>query len=228
MNRLEFMTTLAALLQDISVEEREEAMQYYNDYFDDAGIENEMHVVAELESPQKVAATIKAGLSGQCNIAGEYSERGYTDTRFEQKEPLINRGIVHEKEPVKTSNWLKIVLIILIVIVGGPIVLPIAFGILATVGALFLAMIAIFVSFLFAGIAIFIVGIVVAVFGMVQLVSSIPIALGMIGGGMILFAIGMVTTVGMVKLCILVFPAIFKGVVWICRRPFQGKAVKAS
>ena len=37
MNRIEFMTELASLLQDIPVEERKDAMQYYNDYFDDAG-----------------------------------------------------------------------------------------------------------------------------------------------------------------------------------------------
>ena len=39
MNRIGFMTQLAALLQDVSVEERREAMQYYNYYFDDAGAE---------------------------------------------------------------------------------------------------------------------------------------------------------------------------------------------
>ena len=39
MNRIGFMTQLAALLQDVPVEERREAMQYYNDYFDDAGAE---------------------------------------------------------------------------------------------------------------------------------------------------------------------------------------------
>ena len=38
MNRIGFMTQLAALLQDVPVEERR-AMQYYNDYFDDAGAE---------------------------------------------------------------------------------------------------------------------------------------------------------------------------------------------
>ena len=38
-NRIGFMTQLAALLQDVPVEERREAMQYYNDYFDDAGAE---------------------------------------------------------------------------------------------------------------------------------------------------------------------------------------------
>ena len=65
MNRIEFMTELAALLQDISAEERVEAMQYYNDYFDDAGAENEADIIKELESPRKVAETIKAGLGGQ-------------------------------------------------------------------------------------------------------------------------------------------------------------------
>ena len=41
MSRIEFMNELRALLLELSAEEREEAMQYYNDYFDDAGIENE-------------------------------------------------------------------------------------------------------------------------------------------------------------------------------------------
>ena len=40
MNRVEFMTELASLLQDVPVEERREAMRYYNDYFDEAGKEN--------------------------------------------------------------------------------------------------------------------------------------------------------------------------------------------
>ena len=41
MNRTDFMTQLEYLLQSISPSEREEALQYYNDYFDDAGEENE-------------------------------------------------------------------------------------------------------------------------------------------------------------------------------------------
>ena len=35
MSRTEYMRELDALLHGISKEEREEAMQYYNDYFDD-------------------------------------------------------------------------------------------------------------------------------------------------------------------------------------------------
>ena len=48
MNRVEYMTRLASMLQDIPVEERQEAMKYYNDYFDEAGEENEEKVAAEL------------------------------------------------------------------------------------------------------------------------------------------------------------------------------------
>lgn len=37
MNRTEFMRQLESLLQNISATEREEALQYYNEYFNDAG-----------------------------------------------------------------------------------------------------------------------------------------------------------------------------------------------
>ena len=41
MNRVDFMKQLESLLQNISPAEREEALQYYNEYFNDAGAENE-------------------------------------------------------------------------------------------------------------------------------------------------------------------------------------------
>lgn len=86
MNRIEYMRRLAALLQDVPVEERVAAMQYYNDYFDDAGEENEAQVIEELGSPEKVAAEMKAGLGRQAGGTGEFRETGYADTQFEEKE----------------------------------------------------------------------------------------------------------------------------------------------
>ncbi|MCI9423333.1 DUF1700 domain-containing protein [Sporofaciens musculi] len=91
MNRIEFMTELAALLQDVPEEERRDAMKYYNDYFDDAGEENESQVVEELESPAKVAATIKADLESSSKEHGEFTEKGYSDSRFEHKEMPVGR-----------------------------------------------------------------------------------------------------------------------------------------
>ena len=70
------MSRLAALLQDMPPAEREEAIQYYNDYFDDAGEGNEAGVIAALGSPEEIAKSIKAGLSDGGN-GGEFTESGF-------------------------------------------------------------------------------------------------------------------------------------------------------
>lgn len=62
MNRAEFMRQLESLLQNIPVTEREEALQYYNDYFDDAGGENEQRVIEALGNPARVAENIRRDL----------------------------------------------------------------------------------------------------------------------------------------------------------------------
>ena len=59
MNRKAFMEQLQNLLWDISPAEREEAIRYYDTYFDDAGPENEGDVIESLGSPEKVAENIK-------------------------------------------------------------------------------------------------------------------------------------------------------------------------
>ncbi|MCI8895537.1 MAG: DUF1700 domain-containing protein [Lachnospiraceae bacterium] len=63
MSRKEFMARLEKLLMDIPTEERVEAMAFYHSYFEDAGEENEERVIRELESPEKVAASIKAEMN---------------------------------------------------------------------------------------------------------------------------------------------------------------------
>ena len=129
MNRVEYMTRLAAMLQDIPVEERQEAMKYYNDYFDEAGEENEEKVAAELDSPEKVAAAIKAEIYGRNNTG-------------ETKAPVYPA----EKEEKDTNNWWKILLIIVgglfVLSIAGPIVLGVALTVLAVVFSGFIALIA--------------------------------------------------------------------------------------
>ena len=77
MNRAEFMRRLTELLGDVAPTEREEAIQYYNDYFDDAGEENESGVIASLGTPEELARTIKAGLNDGGN-SGEFTESGFS------------------------------------------------------------------------------------------------------------------------------------------------------
>lgn len=84
MNRKQFMEQLERLLSDISEAERQEALEYYEGYFDDAGSENEGEVIRELGNPGKVAAIIKADLQENSEDYGEYTENGYQDTRVKE------------------------------------------------------------------------------------------------------------------------------------------------
>lgn len=71
-----FLEELKFLLSDLPDEEREEAIDFYRCYFEDAGEENEAAVIAELGSPEKVAYSIREGLKEK-EDEGEYTETGY-------------------------------------------------------------------------------------------------------------------------------------------------------
>ena len=87
MNRLEFMQRLEALLSDISQSEREEAIQYYNDYLNDAGVENEQEVLDAMGTPEQLAKTIKEGL-GDNGTEGEFTEPVTTMKRMKKRRKM--------------------------------------------------------------------------------------------------------------------------------------------
>ena len=64
MTRLVFMEQLRSLLGSLPFAEQQEALRYYEEYFNDAGPENEQRVIEELGSPEKVAQTILDSANG--------------------------------------------------------------------------------------------------------------------------------------------------------------------
>lgn len=90
MSRWEFMRQLEELLSDISPNEREEALQYYNDYFNDAGRENEQEVIEALGSPELVAGIVRDGLGENENL-GEFTESGFKSSSAQQKSAIMKR-----------------------------------------------------------------------------------------------------------------------------------------
>lgn len=58
MNKYEFLAQLRNALSSVPLEEREAAMSYYEEFFSDAGEENEQAVIASLGSPQDLAQSI--------------------------------------------------------------------------------------------------------------------------------------------------------------------------
>ena len=103
MNRAEFMRRLAELLSDVSPMEREEAIQYYNDYFDDAGAENESGVIASLGTPEELARSIKAGLNDG-GSGGEFTESGFSGYTQVRKDEVMRTDEAGTNGRSESSN----------------------------------------------------------------------------------------------------------------------------
>lgn len=220
MKRAKFMKRLEALLMDISAEEREAAMQYYNDYFDDAGAENEAQVIAELGSPEKTAAVIKEGLKRENDTYGEFREMGYEDTRFEEKENLgehveyveytygQSEGELSGKKE-KKDTIIKALLMAIAVIIGVPIAVPLVLAVVGVVLALVFSGLAILGSLVIAALLIAAGGIIAVICGVAVIIATPGFGLVVCGGGLLMLVLGVIGTVAFVKLCIVVFPAVF-------------------
>ena len=181
-----FLKELEYLLSDISAEEREEALEYYRCYFEDAGMENEASVIEELGSPEKVAYTIKEGLSGE--MRGEYTERGYYT--FESKQtpsPKVRPA----------AGWFPFWLIAVIVVVTA--FTAVICVLVAVAAALGLAMAA---AFLWA--------VIMCIFG--GAVSDVAFAsLAVIGGSLFCFAAGLLLLLAFAAYCKNALPPAVEG-----------------
>ena len=104
MNRIEFMEELSGLLQDIPEEDRIDALKYYNDYFDDAGSENEQNVIEELESPESgnVSASLKAqnASSGKDNSESDENDNNSANSQdaWKRREKKLKFSFKEQRE----------------------------------------------------------------------------------------------------------------------------------
>lgn len=220
MNRAEFMRQLEALLQDISFSERNEALQYYDDYFNDAGEENEQDVIAALGSPARVAQTIKKELNGGSG------ENIYEKTSANRNE-IVKYGQSSGGEGNGTKNTLStemIVLIVVLCVLASPILLGAGSGALGAVTGfvgiligLVATWFALILGFGIAAVVLICMLFVLTVGGLMCLVSSPLSGIGMIGGGLICGGLGLLFLMLTVAMAGIATPAICKGTVKLCR-----------
>ena len=104
MNKESFLKELSFLLSDLEEDEKKEALQYYQDYFDEAGPEREQEILAHIGSPEKAASEIKNGLFGDPD-RGEYTERGYYDERFDEYHCVPDRYTKIVKRKTSGGSW---------------------------------------------------------------------------------------------------------------------------
>lgn len=229
MRREEFMRQLEALLSDISEEERREALAYYRSYFEDAGEENEERILRELESPQKVAATIKEDLrmeQGNGTEAGmehgyeggAYTEHGYEDGRREADGRYwVKADTRQNRNRREEERIIKIALIVIAVVLTSPIWGGAVFGVFGTV-------IGLVISFVVAAFALYVIGGVLIGIGIGQLAAGgMAVGFGLMGAAMFVWAIALLMTIFCVWACGKFIPWLCDAVSKLWRKVFPGK-----
>jgi len=104
--REEFLKELENLLADIPAEEREEALNYYSSYFEDAGISKESEVIKELGSPKQVAKVIEADLKAG-SIDYTYSVKTEKRPEANSDENASRNKAVYGKDNIYSSERIK-------------------------------------------------------------------------------------------------------------------------
>ncbi|MBQ8198301.1 MAG: DUF1700 domain-containing protein [Lachnospiraceae bacterium] len=211
MNKNEFLRQLENLLSDLPEEERREAMEYYVEYFDEAGPEKEAEVLRELGSPSEVAHNIREDLAGkELMVVPQDAEDG--------------------KKKEKNDGW-KIACIILLCIFAAPVVIPlvvalagaiigIIVGLVSAVAGVFLASCLMTFAFAVAAIILFVIGI-IKLFT-IPLVGAFLLGLSLVCAGVALL-LGFLV----VKFLLVALPAICRGIYKLCKRIFVRKEAKA-
>lgn len=229
MSRKEFMEELQVLLGELPKEEREEAIRYYESYFEEAGADQEQVVLEELGSAGRIAAQILRDYRME-NGGGVYTEQGYRDTESEKQTPVrykeenqangaTGSGVTITKKGLSGGS---LVVAILIAILTFPIwisVLATAFGLLM---GLFGASIGITVGFGVGGIGCIIGGVAAFAIGVFKTLTVPVVGAGLIAMGLLTFGAGclMIAVVGgIIKLAIWVM----KGLINLLGRIFHGK-----
>ena len=234
MRKQEFLDSLEQLLWDLKEEDRREAMQYYIDYFEDAGISEEQDVIEEFGRPEKVAARIKVEMTEEHS---EYSEQGFEDIRFEensrtmlkpaedafQKEEweTVGEDVIQKKEK-KEKKKLKpgiLILIVALAVFAAPVLLPLILGAAALLLGLLLGAIALIGSLLLGGLAVILSialgglasGGILIVHGIIRLFTLPAMGAISLGVGSLFFAAGIIAALALIWMTLNLFPKVLKG-----------------
>lgn len=170
MNRQEFMNRLAAELSRLPKEEVQAAMEYYSEYFDEAGPEREQETIKELGSPSKIATQIKA----------DYAVR--------QLDEPGGKGSARRR--ISAVWW------VILGAFAAPVAFPVAIALGAVAFAVFISLAVTVICLIVSLICCCAGGIVFAIIGLVGLTASFSGGLVLIGGGLITAGITALMCVG--------------------------------
>lgn len=115
MNREEFISKLKLKLANLPKEEIENALNYYNEYFDEAGKENEFYVLKELGSSSKIASQIIANYTiNDINKSPKSAKKGILSLKIALKALFASSIALPAVMCISILSFIFIVLAVLV------------------------------------------------------------------------------------------------------------------
>ena len=193
MTRNEYMEQLKRYLRRLPKEDYENAVEYFSEYFDEAGPENEQQVMKDLGDPKEAAREVLLNLLEESVENGSAEEASRTETVKTFSEKAL-------PEKKKRSPG-KIILLAFLVICASPVSIALLIAGLAVLAAVVLVIAAVIFSLAVTSIATIAGGIMVVGFGATLVVRSLAAACMMVGGGFLLAGAGILFGVLTVYIC---------------------------
>lgn len=214
MTKKEFMRELGQKLSQIPVNEKTDALNYYEDYFADAGIEDDMLVSESMGTPEDIARQIIEEVVHKEQSEDYFDENAERKTRNNEYVPYYRRGEQNKENQYynhaetaskKTGTHIKrsdakIVAIILLII-SCPFWISIAVTLVACLFSVMIALISLVIAFGVSGIA---------MVGAAFLSGAFSGGLLLAGSGLILFALAIVMVIPLVLFCVRFLPWLIK------------------
>ena len=217
MNREEYMKRLERALDGVSQSEKAEALQYYNDYFDDAGVENEQDVMNNLGTPENLAETIKREQAGQQDSFEQ-------NTVFEDAYVETTGSSENEEKEKKTKTKLSggwIALIVVLTILALPLILPIIATVLAAIVSVFAGIFSVIVTIL-AVVLTLICVVIACMIAAVAVGAFSPFGAVVIAGvGIIFIGVCIFSIMAVVWLFGVALPWLVKGIIQLFKKLFE-------
>lgn len=190
MNKQEYMAQLKKKLKRLPKEDFSRAVEYFEEYFADAGAENEAEAMRDLGAPQEAADQIIR------EIAFDYSQEPVTS---------VTKGL--------RGLWTAF-----LALCAAPIALPLLFAGFVVIASAVVSVFAVLLALWLAAVCIAVSGPIMAAAGFTVLAKSFPVFITCIGMGCASTGIGMALAYGMYLLCRRFLSWIIRGFIKVIRK----------
>ena len=172
MTKTEYMKVLSKKLRRLPKEDYERAVEYFEEYFEDAGLENEQKAIEDLGTPEEAARELIMDLA---------------EENADKPPKTVKRGM--------RAIWIGI-----LGICAAPIALPLALVFIILIACAFLVVFCVLLCIVIAGVSVAAGGIISAIAGAAVLFQSFADGICNLGFGLGCFGAGLLFTYGSILL----------------------------